>query len=130
MLKSYPPKVFELLAELNTSALHWLTEAVKGSVSRTEAEAPSASSVVRDSNWLYSIVASVNLWVGRGTMLIDSPSVERACEEFETWAGTDESRVHFCREARALLVAVQEFEIQFNESRSVTTRVAGALTLA
>lgn len=116
MLKPYPPEVFEVLARLNRLALGWLAGAVKRGplwlASQGEDKADST-----DSSVLSSVISSVNLWVGEGTMLVDSPSLARACTELKDWAAEKPGRAELPETCRELLQAVLQSEVNLTATQ-------------
>lgn len=110
MLKPYPPTVFELLAQLNRSALGWLAGAAERSPI-WQANECQAAPTPSDAGRLATIVGSVNLWVGEGTMFRDSPSLELACADLKAWASGKPARLYILETCCELLKAVQDFEL-------------------
>lgn len=109
MLKNYSPTVFEILARLNSFSLGWLGGAALRS-HLWQANEGQELPTTHDVRCLTSTVASINLWVGEGTMLRDSPSLEIAHAELTQWAADKPSRMDIVYSCEELLVAVREYE--------------------
>lgn len=116
MLKPYPATVHEILARLNRLALGWLAGAVQRSPLWLAAEGDDEF-VLADSKCLSSVVGSINLWVGQGTMRRGSPSLAQACAELQAWAVGKLGRAEMPETCYELLQAVLRYEADLTDAR-------------